>query len=127
MEHILGTSIPVFVGMTGILAGGAAFLMGNAIAETWRPWWQNVAYGALLAFAAQFITFGLFDGAFIVESLVSSEGAPIGEALISYLVNDIVITAIALVAYRLTLSQKMVRQYPWLYERVGPFTWRSKV
>lgn len=126
MEFVLGTSLPVFIFVTVFLGGGAAFLMGNAIAETWRPWWQNVVYGALLAFAAQFITFGLFSGAFVVESLVSSEGAPFGQALLDYLVNAVIIIGIALVAYRLTLSQKMVRQYPWLYERVGPFGWRPK-
>jgi branched-chain amino acid transport system ATP-binding protein len=127
MEQVLGTSFPVFIFMVVIVAGGASFLMGNAIAETWRPWWQNIAYGVLLAFAAQFLTFSLFDGAFIIESLVSSEGAPFGEALTAYLVNLVVLTGIALTAYRLTLSQKMVRQYPWLYERTGPFGWRSKV
>jgi hypothetical protein len=126
METILGTSVWVFIGMTLILSGGAAFLMGNALAETWRPWWQNVAYGALLAVGTQFMTFALFHGAFIVESLVSSEGKPLAQAVISYLVNAAVLIAISLAAYRLTLSRKMVRQYPWLYERTGPFSWRTK-
>lgn len=126
MEAVLGSSPAVFVGVTVILAGIAAFLMGNAIAETWRPWWHNVVYGALLAFAAQFMTFSLFDGAFVIESLVSSEGEPIGVALVSYIANAIVLIGISLIAYRLTMSQKMVRQYPWLYERNGLFTWRSR-
>ena len=126
MQAILGTSPAVFIGVTVILAGIAAFLMGNAIAETWRPWWHNVAYGALLAFATQFMAFALFDGAFVIESLVSSEGDPIGVSLASYLANAAVLIGISLIAYRLTLSQKMVRQYPWLYERTGLFTWRSR-
>lgn len=127
MEAILGTSLPVFIGITVILAGCAAFLMGNALAETWRPWWQNVVYGALLALSTQFIIFALFGGAFIVDSLVSSDGKPLGQAVISYLVNAAVLIAISLCSFRLTLSRKMVRQYPWLYERTGLFTWRSKV
>jgi hypothetical protein len=126
MESVLGTTFLVFVGITVILSGIAAFLMGNAIAETWRPWWHNVVYGALLAFATQFMKFALFDGIFIVESLVSSEGAPLGQALLSYVIDAAVLVAIALFAYRLTLSRKMVRQYPWLYERTGPFGWRAK-
>ena len=126
MESVLGTSLTVFIGMVVILAGGAAFLMGNAIAETWRPWWHNVVYGGLLAFATQFITFALFDGTFIVESLVTSQGKPLGLALVNYVIDAAVLIAIALVAYRLTLTQKMVRQYPWLYERTGPFGWRAK-
>jgi hypothetical protein len=126
MEAVLGTSVAIFVGVTVILAGIAAFLMGNAIAETWRPWWHNVVYGALLAFGTQFMTFALFDGAFIVESLVSSEGEPVGVALASYLADAVVLIGISLTTFRLTLSQKMVRQYPWLYERAGLFTWRAK-
>lgn len=126
MEYVLGTSLLVFIGFTVMLSGVAAFLMGNAIAETWRPWWHNVLYGALMAFATQFIEFALFDGTFIVESLVSSQGAPLGQSIISYVVDAAVLIGIALVAYRLTLSRKMVRQYPWLYERTGPFGWRAK-
>jgi hypothetical protein len=126
MEYVLGTSLLAFIGITVILSGIAAFLMGNATAEAWRPWWQNVAYGMLLAFATQFIKFALFDGAFVVESLVSTAGKPLGQAVVSYLVDAAVVTGVALVTYRLTLSQKMVRQYPWLYERVGIFSWREK-
>ena len=35
-------SFGVFLLVTVILGGGAAFLAGRAIAETWRPWWQVV-------------------------------------------------------------------------------------
>jgi hypothetical protein len=126
MESILGTSLIVFVGITLILAGGASFLMGNAVAETWRPWWHNVAYGALLSFGQQFIKFGLFGGPFIVDSIASSDAKPLGLAVVSYLIDTAVLVGIALVAYRATLAQKMVRQYPWLYERTGPFGWRAK-
>ncbi|MGH6881306.1 MAG: DUF6867 family protein, partial [Hypericibacter sp.] len=45
MEFILGESIPVFIGLTIILFGGASFMMGQALGETWRPAWQNVVYG----------------------------------------------------------------------------------
>lgn len=126
MESVLGTSIEVFVGITVILSGGAAFLMGNALAETWRPWWQNVAYGALLAFATQFMIFALFGGAFVLDSVASSDAKPMDQAIISYLVDAAVIIVISLASYRLTLSRKMVRQYPWLYERTGLFSWRAR-
>lgn len=126
MESVLGTSLSVFIGITVILSGGAAFLMGNAIAETWRPWWDNVVYGALLVFGAQFIKFGLFGGPFIIDSLASEGAKPLSQAIVSYLIDAVVLIGIALVAYRATLAQKMVRQYPWLYERTGPFGWRAK-
>jgi branched-chain amino acid transport system ATP-binding protein len=32
---------------------------------------------------------------------------------------------IALLAYRITQAQKMVAQYPWLYQRTGLLSWRE--
>ena len=50
----------VFLIFTVLIAGGAAFLMGQAIAATWRPIWQCVSYGILLGFAERFMVFALF-------------------------------------------------------------------
>lgn len=112
MEAILGTSLPVFIGLTVILFGGAAFLMGQALAETWRPRRQNVIYGLLLAAAARFFHFSLFGG-----ELLSITG---------YLIDAAVIIGLALFAYRATAVRKLVSQYPWLYERDGPLHYREK-
>lgn len=112
--------------LTIVLFGGAALMMGNALAETWRPWWQNIAYGALLAIGDQFLGFGLFDGPFFVDSLVSTNSQPLGYALFVYLFDAVILSGISLLAYRITLARKMVSQYPWLYERTGLMAWRSK-
>ena len=48
--------------MTVILFGGAAFMTGQAIAETWRPGWQIVPYGLLLGLANAVPDFALFAG-----------------------------------------------------------------
>jgi Domain of unknown function (DUF6867) len=112
--------------LTFFLFGGAAALMGNAIAETWRPWWQNLSYGALLAVGDQFLGFALFKGPFFVDSLVSSTAQPLVPALLEYLLDFVVISIFALFSYRLTKTRKMVSQYPWLYERSGLLTWRAK-
>jgi hypothetical protein len=112
MEAVLGTSLPVFIGITLVLFGGAAFLMGQALAETWRPAWQNVVYGAMLTLGDQFITFALFGGELL--------------SLTAYIVHAAVLIAIALTAYRMTRAWRMVQQYPWLYERAGLFNWRDK-
>jgi hypothetical protein len=112
MNEFLGASLPVFLGITVVLFGGAAFLMGQAMAETWRPAWQNIVYGALLALGDRFIVFALFG-----EDLLSIWG---------YLLHAAVLIAIALIAFRLTRAWRIVRQYPWLYERTGLFTWREK-
>lgn len=110
MESLIGTSLTVFIGVTLILFGGAAWLTGHALAATWRPIWQAFIYGALLAAVDRFLIYALFEGELL--------------ALAPYLFHTAVLIAIALVAYRLTRARRMVRQYPWLYERAGAFGWR---
>jgi len=112
MTELLGTSWPVFLGLTVALFGGASFITGQALAETWRPQWHNVAYAVLLALGDRFLTFALFGGELV---------APLG-----LLVHWLVLVGIALFAFRITRARKMVTQYPWLYERAGPFSWREK-
>lgn len=126
MEWILGTTVPVFIGVVVVLGGGTAFLMGQAIAQAWSPWWHNVVYGALLAVAVQFLSYALFDGAFFIASLASSAAPPFDTAIVGYFATTIVLVICALFAYRITLVRKMVVQYPWLYERAGLFGWRSR-
>ena len=52
----------VFLLVTVILGGGAAALSGRAIAQTWRPWWQIIAYMLILGGAVRFFHFSLFGG-----------------------------------------------------------------
>ena len=51
-----------FVLVTVFLGGGAAWLAGRALAQTWRPWWQGIVYMLVLGVAVRFIHFALFDG-----------------------------------------------------------------
>jgi hypothetical protein len=102
----------VFILLTIIIFGGAAFLMGQAIAETWRPAWQNVAYGLLLAAGNRFLDGALFGGVWL--------------DLWQYALDALVIIGIALFAHRITLARKMVTQYPWLYEPAGLLSWRER-
>jgi len=112
MEALIGNGIGTFIGITVVIAGGASFLMGQALAANWRPVWQAFLYGALLGGADRFLIFALFDG-----KLLSLPG---------YILDTAVLIGIALIAYRSTKAWKMVRQYPWLYERAGLFSWREK-
>ena len=112
--------------LTIVMFGGGGFLMGQALAETWRPWWQIFPYGALLAVGNQFLGFALFQGPFFVDSLVSKNSDPLGVAVLQYLFEAAVIILFSLLAFRLTRVRKMVSQYPWLYERQGLFAWREK-
>jgi hypothetical protein len=110
MEQMLGNSFAVFIGMTLLLAGSAAWLMGQALAATWRPLWQLFVYAALLGCADRFLIFALFDG-----RLLSLGG---------YLIDTAMLIGLALLAFRLTRVRRMVAQYPWLYRQAGPFGWR---
>jgi len=102
----------VFLFLTVIIFGGASFMMGQAIAETWRPVWQNIVYGLMLVAAERFLAATLFKAPLINIPAI--------------LLNAVVIIGFALFAYRLTQVRKMVTQYPWLYERAGLFSWRDR-
>ena len=112
MESFLGTSIGVFIGMTGMFIGFAAWMTGQAIAGTWRPYWQVVLYCILLGGAARFLIYGLYDGELW--------------HLTGYLMDAATLIAIGSFAYFLTRARKMVSQYPWLYERAGLFGWKER-
>ncbi len=112
MEHVVGSSMPAFWGVTVVLFGGAAWMTGRALALAWRSLWLLVPYGLLLGLGARFVTYALFEG-----ELLSPSG---------YVVSTAVIGVVMLTAYRFYRAQQMVRQYPWLYQRRGPFSWRQK-
>jgi len=105
-------SWPEILFVTGILGGGAAWLAGRAIAGTWRPAWHVVGYMALLGAAIRFVHFALFDA-----ELLSP---------LSYLVDTLYVILIGCLTWRVTRTGQMVRQYPWLYERTSPVTWRER-
>jgi hypothetical protein len=113
--------------LTVLMFGGGGFLMGQALAETWRPWWQIIPYGFLLGIGNHYLGFALFKGPFIVDSLASKGAPPLGAAIADYLIETAVIIAFALLAFRLTRVRRLVTQYPWLYERNGPFAWKEKM
>ncbi len=112
MDGVLGASLPVFIGLTVVVFGGCGFLTGQALADGWKPEWMVASYSVLLGLGDRFLVYALFGG-----DLLSLWGLAVHTA---------VIFAIADVAYRLARARLMVTQYPWLYERAGPFTWREK-
>lgn len=112
MSDWLGASPAVFIGVTGVLTGYCAYVTGQAIANTWRPAWQLFAYCAVLAGAARFLSYALFQA-----PLLSLSG---------YLSSLIVLSLIGFFAFRYTRARKMVAQYPWLYERAGILGWRPR-
>jgi hypothetical protein len=102
----------IFVIMTVIFGGGAAFLTGRGLAMKWRPVWMALLAMVPLTAAMRFLHFALFNA-----DLLSAH----------YFLSDfIVLVAGSLLGYRLTLARKMVQQYPWLYESAGPLSFRTK-
>lgn len=106
-------SFGVFVLVTIILGGGAAILAGRAIATTWRPWWQVVAYGFVLAWAVRFIHFSLYGGTFL--------------SLHYYLVDSAFCIAFGFLGFRAARTRQMITQYGWLHESDGLMRWRRRL
>jgi len=104
-------NLPVFIGLTLMLFGAAAYMTGQAIAITWRPLRQVFLYALLLGAADRFLVFALFDG-----ELTS---------LVGYLIDTTAITLIGLLAFRITRVNRMVSQYPWIYRRSGLLGWEE--
>jgi hypothetical protein len=109
---ILGTTFPVFIGVTLILMCGCAMAMGRGLARAWRPARHALPYGLLLGLADRFLIYALFGG-----DILSVSGL---------LIDTYCILMTALLTYRFTLAEQMVRQYPWLYERFLIFGWRAR-
>jgi Domain of unknown function (DUF6867) len=112
LSEILGTDPLPFFGMTVILFGLAAAATGRALAQSWKPAWQMMPAVLLLAVADRFLHYALFE-------------APLG-SLGGFLIAAAVLGLIMSAAYYYARARKMMRQYPWLYERKGLWGWRAK-
>ena len=112
MASFLGNAPGVYLGLTVCLMGFAAFMTGEVTARTWKPAWHAVGYAMLLALADRFLAYALFEGSLLSPS--------------AYLIDAATLAGIALAAWRIGRARTMVAQYPWLYERAGPFAWRDR-
>lgn len=102
----------VFLVLTVVIGGDAAFLAGRALAIKWRPVWMAAAYMIPLGLALRFFHYALFHAKLL--------------SLHYFLTDTSILIAMALLGYRLTRVKQMVRQYGWLYERAGLLSWREK-
>jgi len=103
----------VFFLFTIWFMGGASFLMGRALAKTWRSGWWVCVYSCALGAVDRFFVYALFQGELLSLSF--------------YVVDTSVISIIGLLAYRLNFVSILVRQYPWIYERTTWLTYRHLV
>ncbi|MCT8988817.1 hypothetical protein NYR54_00700 [Chelativorans sp. SCAU2101] len=101
-----------FLLVTAILAGGAAYLTGRAVARAWQSNLQLVYYIILLAAATRFIHFALFRGTLL--------------SLHYYVVDFGVLLVIAFLGNRITRARQMATQYSFLYARAGLLGWKAR-
>ena len=104
--------IGLFVLVTVIMGGGAAWLAGRAIASTWRPWWHVAGYMLILGAAVRFIHFALFGGTLL--------------SLHYYLVDSAICLAFGLIGFQAARAAQMASQYRWINRPNGPLRWRRK-
>jgi hypothetical protein len=95
-----GDRLASFLLVTVLLGGGAAWLAGRAIAQTWRPWWSIIAYMMILGLAVRFCHFALFAGTLLSPYY--------------YVVDTIILILMATLGFRGTRDAQMARQYGFL-------------
>lgn len=112
MDAVLGSSLLVFIGLTLVVFGGCGWLTGQALAQGWKPMGMVFAYSLLMGLGDRFLVFALFGGELL--------------SLWGYVFHTGVLAVIVWLSYSAGMARRMVRQYPWLYERVGLFGWRER-
>lgn len=105
------SSVWLFLLVTVIMGGSAAWAAGRAVARTWRPYVQVILYMLVLGAAVRFIHFAMFGG-----TLLSAR---------FYLVDTLFLMLAGSLGFRHARAEQMARQYRWLYVRTGPFSWRE--
>lgn len=103
-------SIWLFLLVTVVMGGWAAWRSGVAIAGAWKPSWTLIPYMLLLGLAVRFIHYALFEGTLL--------------SLKYYIVDTIVITVFAWLGWRKERTNAMARQYAFAFEKASPFSWR---
>jgi hypothetical protein len=104
--------ISLFLLVTVVMGGGAAWLAGRAIAATWRPWWHVAAYMLILGAAVRFIHFALFEGTLL--------------SLQFYAVDTLVCLIFGFLGFRATRVAQMTTQYSWINDRAGFLRWGKR-
>jgi hypothetical protein len=102
----------LFLLVSVVMGGWAAWMTGRAVARTWRPTYQLLLYTLLLGAVVRFIHYALFHGTLL--------------SLRFYLIDTVILFAFAFAGWRYNRAWQMVTQYRWLYEPNGPFGWKPR-
>jgi hypothetical protein len=112
LDNVSSNGVLQFLVLTVIMGGGAAFMAGRSLAGGWRGIGLLLAYMIPFTAAIRFLHFALFQGHLI--------------SLSHFLVHGAIVAGFAVLGYRMHRTHQMVSQYPWLYEKTGPLSWRDK-
>jgi hypothetical protein len=102
----------LFILVTCVLGGWAAWMTGRAYAMTWRRPISLALALLLLGVAVRFIHHALFQGTMLAPRY--------------YVVDTVVLMIVGFASFRYRRAWQMATQYYWLYERTGPLTWRAR-
>ncbi len=102
----------LFLLVTVVMGGWLAWMTGRAMALTWKPTVQLVLYILVLGMVVRFIHFALFEATLLT--------------LHFYIVDTIILMGFGFAGWRYNRAGQMTRQYRWLFERTGPFTWKPR-
>jgi predicted permease len=105
-------SVLQFLFITVIMGGWTAWRTGKSCAENWQSVGTLVVYVLLLGGAIRFIHHALFGGSMLT--------------LQYYFVDTVILLLFATLGYRFYRTRQMTNNYYWLYEKVSPFSWKSK-
>ena len=112
MSFMIEQSLWLYLVLTCLLFGIAAFMTGRALAICWSPFWHLVLSILFLGLGTRFLHFALFKG-----NLASFH---------YYLTDTLTLMMIASFAYRMTRTTQMVTSYHWLYKRSTLLSWEHK-
>lgn len=105
-------NLPVFLIFSLLILGFICILTGKNTAENWKNPWMFFIYAPLIGCTDRFFVYALFNGILL--------------DLYTYMVHTCMYLIIMTSSYRLMLVHKMVKQYPWIYEKSYFFFWREK-
>jgi len=105
-------SVWLFILVTCVLGGTAAWMTGRAAALGWQPFAKLIVFLLLLGVAVRFVHHALFAGTMFSPHY--------------YVADTVVLMIIGLLGFRYTRTNQMVTQYRWIYRRSGPLSWQER-
>jgi hypothetical protein len=111
---------PIWLAVTLLLGGPAAYASGRALALNWRAFGIGIAYAGVLAAVSSFLAYALFGTSVIPAWAIAARVAAfdaLGAAalLAGWAASFLLLVVISFIGWHFTRAGQMQRQYPFLY------------